>query len=67
MNSEDECGVMWQDTGDAGVDLHRLEHYHDPKRPRMSMRDRAAQFAPYKTLAGYEEMINDVSGEEPSD
>ena len=30
--------------------LYTMEHYHDPNRSHMSMRDRAAQFAPYKTL-----------------
>lgn len=39
-------------------DIIELPHFHDPSRPYMSMRDRAAQFAPYKSLNGYDEMIS---------
>lgn len=38
-------------------DIIDLPHFHDPARPYMSIHDRAAQFAPYKSLAGYEEML----------
>lgn len=34
-------------------------HYHDPKRPYMSMHDRAAQFAPYKSLGDLDEYYTD--------
>ena len=44
-------------------DIINLPHYHDSSRGYMSMRDRAAQFAPYKSLVGYEELINDKTGE----
>lgn len=44
-------------------DIINLSHYHDSSRGYMSMRDRAAQFAPYKSLVGYEELINDKTGE----
>ena len=32
-------------------------HWESPKHPRMSKYDRAAQFASYKALTGYEDMI----------
>lgn len=38
-------------------DIIDLPHFHDPARPYMSIHDRAAQFAPYKSLVGYEEML----------
>lgn len=44
-------------------DIINLPHYHDASRDYMSMHDRAAQFAPYKSLVGYEELINDKTGE----
>ena len=34
-----------------------LPHFHDPKQPYMSLSERAAQFAPYKALVGYDQMI----------
>ncbi len=34
-----------------------LPHFHAPDHPYMSNNDRAAQFASYKALNGYEEMI----------
>ena len=39
-------------------DMMDLPHFHDPKRRYMSMRDRAAQFAPYKALG--EELECDI-------
>ena len=38
-------------------DIIDLPHYHDPDKPFMSHRDRAAQFAPFKSLVGYDQMI----------
>lgn len=38
-------------------DIINLPHFHEPGKPYMTMRDRAAQFAPFKSLVGYEEMI----------
>ncbi|MBR6505800.1 hypothetical protein IKT18_03140 [Candidatus Saccharibacteria bacterium] len=40
-------------------DIIDLPHFHDPNKPYMSLRDRAAQFAPYKSLVGYEKMIEE--------
>lgn len=39
-------------------DIIDLLHFHDSSRPCMTMHDRAAQFAPYKSLVGYEEIIS---------
>ena len=44
-------------------DIINLPHFHNPNKPFMSLRDRAAQFAPYKSLVGYEKMINEKSDE----
>lgn len=38
-------------------DIIRLPHYKDPSRKPMSMHDRAAQFMPFKSLKGYDEMV----------
>ena len=44
-------------------DIINLPHYHYPKKPCMSMRDRAGQFAPYKSLNGYYEEIGESERE----
>ncbi len=44
-------------------DIINLPHYHEPGKPYMSVRDRAAQFAPYKSLVGYEGMIEEKADE----
>lgn len=44
-------------------DIINLPHYHNPDKPFMSMRDRAGQFAPYKSLVGYEKMIDEKTEE----
>ena len=56
--------------GSAGVsdageydDIINLEHFHDLKRPYMSMHDRAGQFAPIKSLAAYHEEIDEAERE----
>mgnify|MGYP006873013565 FL=1 len=35
-----------------------LPHHRSSKHPHMSLYDRAAQFAPFAALNGYEEMVN---------
>ena len=35
-------------------DIIRLPHYVSQNHPQMSLRDRAAQFAPFAALTGYE-------------
>lgn len=38
-------------------DIINLPHYQSVKRPHMSIHDRAAQFAPFAALKGYEEAV----------
>ncbi len=38
-------------------DIINLPHYQSTKRPHMSLHDRAAQFAPFAALKGYEEAV----------
>jgi hypothetical protein len=44
-------------------DIINLPHYHNPDKPFMSMSDRSAQFASYKSLVGYERMIEEKADE----
>lgn len=44
-------------------DIINLPHFHDPKKPYMSARDRAGQFAPFKSLEKYHEEIDDAEKE----
>ncbi len=39
------------------ADIIDLPHPVSAKHPQMSLHDRAAQFASYKALSGYEDMI----------
>ena len=41
-------------------DIINLPHYEPKHHPRMSMRNRAAQFAPFAALAGYKEAIQEA-------
>lgn len=41
-------------------DILRLPHPVSAKHPRMSMRDRAAQFSPFAALTGYGEVIRET-------
>lgn len=40
-----------------------LPHWDSPKHPRMSMLERAAQFAPYAALVGYGDMVKEEARE----
>ena len=42
--------------------IHR-EHHVSPKRPRMPRLHRAAQFAPYATLKGYDDLVRESARE----
>jgi hypothetical protein len=42
-------------------DIINLPHYEPKHHPRMSMWNRAAQFAPFAALTGYEEAIKDTA------
>ena len=41
------------------MNLIDMPHFHDPKRPLMSMRDRAGQFMPFKSLKGFDDEIDE--------
>ena len=41
------------------MNLIDMPHFHDLKRPYMSMHDRAGQFMPFKSLKGFDEDIED--------
>ena len=41
------------------ADIIDLPHWDSPTHPRMSLRDRAAQFAPYAALVGYGDMVKE--------
>ena len=39
------------------ADIIDMPHWQSPARPHMSLYDRSAQFASYKALSGYEDMV----------
>ncbi len=41
-------------------DIIQLEHHVSKKHPPMSMHARAAQFAPFAALTGYEEALAEI-------
>jgi len=43
----------------AYPDIFYLPHWQSPTRPHMSLYDRAAQFAPFAALSGYDDMVNE--------
>ena len=47
-------------------DIINLPHYEPKHHPRMSMWNRAAQFAPFAALTGYEDAIRDTAQENES-
>lgn len=42
-------------------DIISLPHHVSPVRPQMSMRDRAAQFAPFAALTGYGDAVEETA------
>ena len=42
-------------------DIINLPHYESKHHPRMPMWNRAAQFAPFAALTGYEDAIKDTA------
>ena len=44
-------------------DIIDLPHWESPKHPRMSLQDRAAQFAPYSAVVGYGDMVKEEARE----
>lgn len=62
--------VRWVDTGHKGEimntnnrydDIINLRHYSSPARPRMSRMNRAAQFAPFAALTGYDAAVTEMA------
>ena len=47
-------------------DIINLPHYEPKHHPRMTMWNRAAQFAPFAALTGYEDAIQDTAQENES-
>ena len=45
------------DPREVYADIIDLVHWQSPTRPHMSLYDRVAQFASYKALSGYEDMV----------
>ena len=45
------------------ADIIDLPHWDSPVHPRMSMQERAAQFAPYAALVGYDDMVKEEERE----
>ncbi len=41
-------------------DIIHLPHHQSARRPRMPLMDRAAQFAPFSALEGYEEVLKGI-------
>lgn len=41
------------------ADIFNLSHHRSKARPHMSLYDRAAQFAPFAALTGYDEMVSE--------
>ena len=44
-------------------DIIGLEHPTSKRHPRMSMAERAAQFAPFAALTGYDEVVKQTARE----
>ena len=45
------------------ADIIDLPHWESPTRPRMSLYNRAAQFAPFAALSGYDDIIREEARE----
>lgn len=45
------------------ADIIHLPHWDSPVHPRMTMQERAAQFAPYAALVGYGDMVKEEARE----
>ncbi len=46
---------------DSYEDIIKLEHHVSERHPRMSMYNRAAQFAPFAALTGYDEAVKETA------
>ena len=48
-------------------DIINLSHHQSVRRPHMSVYNRAAQFAPFAALTGYDQMVQDTAGMQLND
>ena len=48
-----------KDAKEIYADIIRLPHHQSPTRAHMSLYDRAAQFAPFAALTGFEDMVDE--------
>ena len=48
-------------------DIIDLPHHQSMRRPHMSVYNRAAQFAPFAALTGYDQMVQDTAGMQLND
>ncbi len=51
--------LLAEESGDSYDDIIGLSHHQSATRKPMSIHDRAAQFAPFAALTGYEDAINE--------
>ncbi len=59
MSDKHELSKKEPDAREIYADIIDLPHWQSPVRPHMSLYDRSAQFAAYKALSGYEDMVNE--------
>ena len=52
MNDKQDARIVY-------ADIISLPHYRSSKRPHMSLYDRAAQFAPFAALTGFDDMVTE--------
>ena len=52
MNDKQNARIVY-------ADIINLPHFQSTKRPHMSLYDRAAQFAPFAALTGFDDMVTE--------
>ena len=52
MNNKQNARIVY-------ADIISLPHYQSQNRPHMSLYDRAAQFAPFASLTGFDDMVTE--------
>ena len=52
MNDKQDARIVY-------ADIISLPHYQSQNRPHMSLYDRAAQFAPFAALTGFDDMVTE--------
>ncbi|WP_407386187.1 hypothetical protein [Ruminococcus sp.] len=56
-----------QNASSVYADIINLPHHKSATRPHMSLYDRAAQFAPFAALSGYEDMVRETARQTDSE